>query len=291
MGNQSGGVSRSFVPPWLWSPRAIVSQSSRDCAPSAPRGCGHRSPCSAPSPVWTDTRAAGMGAEEGAGRSARSPSSTKRLPLPLPRPPRVPAAQLTRGRGRGRAGPEGPAPGLAERRPRLPWPPADTVPGPSMRPGLLLLLALCGADPAAAARSFSLRGTWRIRNGNGSLELPGEVPGCVHTALLQRNLIQVPCAAAPPARAPFPSRPGAQVLPGSPLPRAMLLCWALTPPCSVWSLGALPRPCMCCWRSAPLGAGLDGDSPAPGPQELGSGSFLRAEGLAPWGVLTASALH
>ncbi|XP_059520315.1 beta-mannosidase isoform X1 [Myotis daubentonii] len=61
-----------------------------------------------------------------------------------------------------------------------------------MRPCLLLLLALCGADPTAAARSFSLRGSWRIRNGNGSLELPGEVPGCVHTALLQRNLIQDP---------------------------------------------------------------------------------------------------
>lgn len=61
-----------------------------------------------------------------------------------------------------------------------------------MRPCLLLLLALCGADPTAAARSLSLRGSWRIRNGNGSLELPGEVPGCVHTALLQRNLIQDP---------------------------------------------------------------------------------------------------
>nr|KAF6431819.1 mannosidase beta [Rousettus aegyptiacus] len=57
---------------------------------------------------------------------------------------------------------------------------------------LLLLLALCGAGPTAAARSLSLQGTWRIRSGNGSLELPGEVPGCVHMALFQRNLIQDP---------------------------------------------------------------------------------------------------
>ncbi|KAM5285633.1 beta-mannosidase isoform 2-T3 [Hipposideros larvatus] len=57
---------------------------------------------------------------------------------------------------------------------------------------LLLLLALCGAGVTVAARSLSLRGSWRIRSGNGSLELPGEVPGCVHSALFQRNLIQDP---------------------------------------------------------------------------------------------------
>ncbi|XP_026917390.2 beta-mannosidase isoform X3 [Acinonyx jubatus] len=57
---------------------------------------------------------------------------------------------------------------------------------------LLLLLALCGAGPTAAARSLSLRGSWRIRSGNGSLELPGRVPGCVHSALFQRGLIQDP---------------------------------------------------------------------------------------------------
>ncbi|XP_066239994.1 beta-mannosidase [Saccopteryx leptura] len=61
-----------------------------------------------------------------------------------------------------------------------------------MRLCLLLLLALCGADPTDAASSLSLRGTWRIRSGNGSVELPGEVPGSVHTALFQRNLIQDP---------------------------------------------------------------------------------------------------
>uniref|UniRef100_A0A8D0UPV9 Beta-mannosidase n=1 Tax=Sus scrofa TaxID=9823 RepID=A0A8D0UPV9_PIG len=57
---------------------------------------------------------------------------------------------------------------------------------------LLLLLALCSAGPAAAALTLSLRGSWRIRSGNGSLELPGKVPGCVHSALFQRRLIQDP---------------------------------------------------------------------------------------------------
>uniref|UniRef100_A0A8D1TM09 Beta-mannosidase n=1 Tax=Sus scrofa TaxID=9823 RepID=A0A8D1TM09_PIG len=61
-----------------------------------------------------------------------------------------------------------------------------------MCPRLLLLLALCSAGPAAAAFTLSLRGSWRIRSGNGSLELPGKVPGCVHSALFQRRLIQDP---------------------------------------------------------------------------------------------------
>ncbi|XP_054109092.1 beta-mannosidase isoform X2 [Callithrix jacchus] len=59
-----------------------------------------------------------------------------------------------------------------------------------MRLHLLLLLSLCGAGPTAAALSFSLRGNWSICNGNGSLELPGAVPGCVHSALFQQGLIQ-----------------------------------------------------------------------------------------------------
>ncbi|XP_057165586.1 beta-mannosidase isoform X2 [Ursus arctos] len=61
-----------------------------------------------------------------------------------------------------------------------------------MRLRLLLLLALCRAGPAASGRSLSLRGSWRIHSGNGSLELPGRVPGCVHSALLKRGLIQDP---------------------------------------------------------------------------------------------------
>ncbi|XP_025839605.2 beta-mannosidase [Vulpes vulpes] len=61
-----------------------------------------------------------------------------------------------------------------------------------MRLGLLLLLPLCGAGSPALSRSLSLRGGWRIRSGNGSLELPGEVPGCVHSALRRRGFIQDP---------------------------------------------------------------------------------------------------
>uniref|UniRef100_A0A8C0P0S0 Beta-mannosidase n=1 Tax=Canis lupus familiaris TaxID=9615 RepID=A0A8C0P0S0_CANLF len=57
---------------------------------------------------------------------------------------------------------------------------------------LLLLLPLCGAGSPALSRSLSLRGGWRIRSGNGSLELPGEVPGCVHSALRRRGFIQDP---------------------------------------------------------------------------------------------------
>uniref|UniRef100_A0A2R9A4B3 Beta-mannosidase n=1 Tax=Pan paniscus TaxID=9597 RepID=A0A2R9A4B3_PANPA len=59
-----------------------------------------------------------------------------------------------------------------------------------MRLHLLLLLALCGAGTTAAELSYSLRGNWSICNGNGSLELPGAVPGCVHSALFQQGLIQ-----------------------------------------------------------------------------------------------------
>ncbi|NXH28316.1 MANBA mannosidase, partial [Myiagra hebetior] len=38
----------------------------------------------------------------------------------------------------------------------------------------------------------SLRGSWWLRSGNGSVSLRAEVPGCVHTALLCRGLIQDP---------------------------------------------------------------------------------------------------
>ncbi|NXQ12073.1 MANBA mannosidase, partial [Peucedramus taeniatus] len=38
----------------------------------------------------------------------------------------------------------------------------------------------------------SLRGSWRLHSGNGSVSLRAEVPGCVHTALLGRGLIQDP---------------------------------------------------------------------------------------------------
>ncbi|NXF96810.1 MANBA mannosidase, partial [Eubucco bourcierii] len=38
----------------------------------------------------------------------------------------------------------------------------------------------------------SLRGSWQLSNDNGSVVLRGEVPGCVHTALQRRGLIQDP---------------------------------------------------------------------------------------------------
>ncbi|XP_005406305.1 PREDICTED: beta-mannosidase [Chinchilla lanigera] len=60
-------------------------------------------------------------------------------------------------------------------------------------PLLLLLLSVPGrAGPTAGVQPWSLRDGWRVRNGNGSLELPAVVPGCVPGALLQRGLVQDP---------------------------------------------------------------------------------------------------
>lgn len=84
----------------------------------------------------------------------------------------------------------------------------SVAPAPEMRVHLLLLLTMCSAvlvASVAGTRSYSLRGEWRVRSGNGSLELPGMVPGCVHSALLQQGLIQVRCA---PTRAPGSRRTG-----------------------------------------------------------------------------------
>ncbi|XP_041827729.1 beta-mannosidase [Melanotaenia boesemani] len=39
---------------------------------------------------------------------------------------------------------------------------------------------------------LSLNGKWRLSNSNGSLSLPAEVPGCVHSALQQKGQIQDP---------------------------------------------------------------------------------------------------
>ncbi|XP_052631389.1 beta-mannosidase isoform X2 [Harpia harpyja] len=60
---------------------------------------------------------------------------------------------------------------------------------------LLLLVATAGRAGVSAAGGpevHSLRGSWRLGNGNGSVVLRGEVPGCVHTALHRRGLIQDP---------------------------------------------------------------------------------------------------
>lgn len=56
---------------------------------------------------------------------------------------------------------------------------------------LLLILALFRAGCVVAGPSYSLSGSWRVSNGNGSLELPATVPGYVHSALHQHGLIQV----------------------------------------------------------------------------------------------------
>uniref|UniRef100_A0A8B9TT03 Beta-mannosidase n=1 Tax=Anas platyrhynchos TaxID=8839 RepID=A0A8B9TT03_ANAPL len=53
-----------------------------------------------------------------------------------------------------------------------------------------LLLAVAAAWGGPEVRS--LRGSWRLGNGNGSLRLPAEVPGCAHTALHRWGLVQDP---------------------------------------------------------------------------------------------------
>lgn len=116
----------------------------------------------------------------------------------------APASQLTWGRSRGR-GPDGErrSPGgFRGIRASAAAGAVGAAPALGMRLRLLFLLALCRAGTTAFGRSLSLRGSWRIRSGNGSLELPGRVPGCVHSALFQRGLIQVLCADAPPQPAP-----------------------------------------------------------------------------------------
>lgn len=60
---------------------------------------------------------------------------------------------------------------------------------------LLLFLAAAASRAGGAATGgpglHSLRGSWQLSNENGSVVLGGEVPGCVHTALQRRGLIQV----------------------------------------------------------------------------------------------------
>uniref|UniRef100_A0A8C5IH62 Beta-mannosidase n=2 Tax=Junco hyemalis TaxID=40217 RepID=A0A8C5IH62_JUNHY len=61
-----------------------------------------------------------------------------------------------------------------------------------MGPAALLVLLLPLAVATGGPEVHSLRGSWQLRSGNGSLSLPAEVPGCVHTALLCQGLIQDP---------------------------------------------------------------------------------------------------
>ncbi|KAM6429747.1 beta-mannosidase [Rhynochetos jubatus] len=63
------------------------------------------------------------------------------------------------------------------------------------RAAMLLLVAAAGRAGVSAAGGpevHSLRGSWRLGNGNGSVVLRGEVPGCVHTALHRQGLVQDP---------------------------------------------------------------------------------------------------
>ena len=95
------------------------------------------------------------------------------------------------------------------------------VPANTMLLRLLLLLAPCGAGFATEVVSISLRGNWKIRSWNGSLQLPAAVPGCVHSALFHQRIIKVLCAAAPPgacAQVPRAVR-GAREQPGCPRAR------------------------------------------------------------------------
>ncbi|KAM9579372.1 beta-mannosidase isoform 1-T1 [Guaruba guarouba] len=69
--------------------------------------------------------------------------------------------------------------------------------GAAGRTAFLLLLLVAAASRAGVSAAGgpevqSLRGSWRLGNGNGSVVLRGEVPGCVHTALHRAGLIQDP---------------------------------------------------------------------------------------------------
>ena len=61
--------------------------------------------------------------------------------------------------------------------------------------GVLLCLfsgVLSGFSSATDQQhTVSLSGKWSLSNSNGSLSLPAEVPGCVHSALQQQGYIQV----------------------------------------------------------------------------------------------------
>ncbi|XP_033016272.1 beta-mannosidase isoform X3 [Lacerta agilis] len=68
------------------------------------------------------------------------------------------------------------------------------APGCALSVLLLLVASWRGGStaPLAPPEVHSLQGSWRLSNGNGSLVLGGDVPGCVHTALLRHGLIQDP---------------------------------------------------------------------------------------------------
>ncbi|XP_041809477.1 beta-mannosidase isoform X1 [Chelmon rostratus] len=56
----------------------------------------------------------------------------------------------------------------------------------------VLLCLFSGVLPGFSSVTVRLNGKWSLSNSNGSLSLPAEVPGCVHSALQQLGYIQDP---------------------------------------------------------------------------------------------------
>lgn len=207
--------------------------SPRLCATLRPEICVSQLPCMALA-FRSDAEAVGISSEEDAeprAIRARSGAQVQRLPHWRPQASAKPRglravsepAELGIGRGArssadlgawppigGVGGSRGRAPGrgqlelwlgVASAVPRIPRVLAlcvFRVPANTMLLRLLLLLAPCGAGFATGVVSISLRGNWKIHSGNGSLQLPAAVPGCVHSALFHQRIIKVLCAAAPP---------------------------------------------------------------------------------------------
>lgn len=209
-------------------------------------------------------RAASEPAELGISRGARSSAD-------LGAWPRVGGVAASRGRAPGRGQLELwlSVASAARRIPRVLALCVCRVPANTMLLRLLLLLAPCGAGFATEVVSISLRGNWKIRSGNGSLQLPAAVPGCVHSALFHQRIIKVLCAAAPPgacAQVPRAVR-GAQEQPGRPRARRCAPGFGTHfrfASCGLRGFGRgggerVVRQCIYSWRRAPLGSGLDGD--------------------------------
>ncbi|XP_024858880.1 beta-mannosidase isoform X2 [Kryptolebias marmoratus] len=57
---------------------------------------------------------------------------------------------------------------------------------------LCLPLGVVSGGSASRHLELTLNGEWRLRSSNGSLSLPAQVPGCVHSALLQQRYIKDP---------------------------------------------------------------------------------------------------
>ncbi|KAK9534254.1 hypothetical protein VZT92_009310 [Zoarces viviparus] len=63
---------------------------------------------------------------------------------------------------------------------------------PSVRAACVLLRLFCARFSVFCSVTRSLDGKWSLSNSDGSVSLPAEVPGCVHSALQQQGYIQDP---------------------------------------------------------------------------------------------------